>query len=511
MENDPNTGEGGSHDNQAPGGQDDQIPTPDSFTYYLNASTPASVVSEDGRDDASRHPPYNQRAHLNEIELSSSRIHNAVTALDKRLNTLVGQVTQLHQDLTSVKNSNTDLAGRIGRVEKAVTGCQDAEIHATEEISRVRSSLEERARTDEERETEQQGLRETVGLVTGAVEDIKAIKEKLDDEARRNRSDLWSDQLRDFLITQEETTHQHRVELLRGLRPATDQGGRGAGEEGGESDDSNTAPNRNPTGQGRPPGRSPLDKRPKLDTGTTKKIPSKMPVTCPDCGAQYSTIASMRRHLYKDGTCPRAWPGSIPPKTKEDHKLQRAVTPTNVDTQRGGSGSSTLTSTPTESEYARASREMNHTLGRTRTWNIYKPDKSRFDRKCGQCNYSTDNQTNLTRHLRMTHGGNGTMRFEVGETGGASPGPGDDKDNTEAGAAAEGAGEEDRPDQTGTTTGGEAAGAEDVEDPGDGSEENIISDNEEGPTDATKTDAHGNPVLRSPFKRQPSQRREDRE
>ena len=63
----------------------------------------------------------------------------------------------------------------------------------------------------------------------------------------------------------------------------------------------------------------------------------------------------------------------------------------------------------------------------------------------------------------------------------------------------------------GTVAGAEVGAGDDAS--GDASDDEIISsdEREEGPEDMQEVDGHGNPVLRSPFKRPPSQRRERRD
>ena len=164
-----------------------------------------------------------------------------------------------------------------------------------------------------------------------------------------------------------------------------------------------------------------------------------------------------------------------------------------------GSASSTSVSgsTETDSIPKAAIRDPFRTFGKTKV--VY---------RCGRCGFVTEYKGNLAKHLKSQHQGktSGANRQDVKILGGKT-GPEGGEAVPESGGAVGGS----LPDGGGTV--GEARGDSRNDASGNvsGDElgDKIISDeDDEDPDDSKEVDGHGNPVLRNPFKRPPSQPRE---
>ena len=496
----------GNANRDSPPDKEEEGPTqsPSRHNQDPGASTPTSVSSRHS-SSGERRTPHRQEitpsAQLSEIEMSASRTNNAVAALTDQVKALEEQVTQMSRDVSFIKSATATQNDRMDNVEEAVVGCQ-GEVAAkgtesAEAIKGVNSTLYDLAVAERDR------LQETLGLINKTAKDIQSINERLDELAKRNRANLWSEQLKAFLEAQRDANVWPDDQNTNRRRPPdrSPHGKRLRTEK--KSDTTRTLRTEKTSDTYRMPPPLPLPSQLLTHRTPPKKHPSTsyMPTRCKGCKAQFSRSDSMKRHLKEDGSCPR-----VPPETTAPNK--EGAVPPSVVAQQGGSTSSASTSVLSEMESNRIAAQIRsgRTTGKTsgKTWVLAKPGKGggveqRYN--CGRCNFSATRLSGLGMHVRTTHGGAESERENDRE---------DDRDAPGVGAAAGEDGTGDRQEQAGTTTGE----SREEESTADSPPEDIIdvSDNEDDTGDtsdnAAETDEHGNLLFRSPFKRKPSQRRE---
>ena len=493
-----------NRDSQPDKEEEGPTPSPPRHNQDPGASTPTSVTSRHS-SSGERRIPHRQEitpsAQLSEIEMSASRTNNAVAALTDQVKTLEEQVTQMSRDISFIKSATATQNDRMDNVEIAVVDCQ-GEVTAkgtesAEAIKGVNSTLYDLAVAERDR------LQETLGLIDKTAKDIQSINERLDEIAKRNRSNLWSEQLKAFLEAQRDANVWPDDQNTNRRRPP-DRSPHGKRLRTEKKSDTTRMLRSEKTSdtRGMPP---PLPPPSQLLTHRTppKKhhTPSMMPTRCKGCKAQFSRSDSMKRHLKEDGSCPRA-----PPGTTATNK--EGAVPPSVVAQQGSSTSSASTSVFSEAETNRIAAQIRsgRTTGKTsgKTWVLAKPGKGggvEQRHSCGRCDFSATRLSGLRTHVRTTHGGAEPERKNDREV---------DRDAQGAGAGAGEDGTGDRQEQAGTTAGE----AHEEESTTDSPPEDIVdvSDNEDDTGDtsdnAAETDEHGNPLIRSPFKSKPSQRRE---
>ena len=192
-----------NRDSQPDKEEEGPTPSPSRHNQDPGASTPTSVSSRHSSSGERRIPRRQEitpSAQLSEIEMSASRTNNAVSALTDQVKTLEEKVTQMGRDISFIKSATATQNDRMDNVEEAVVGCQ-GEVAAkgtesAEAIKGVNSTLYDLAVAERDR------LQETLGLIDKTAKDIQSINERLDEIAKRNRSNLWSEQLKAFLEAQ---------------------------------------------------------------------------------------------------------------------------------------------------------------------------------------------------------------------------------------------------------------------------------------------------------------------
>ena len=504
---DPEDDEGNvNRDSQPDKEEGGSTPSPSRHNQDPGASTPTSVSS---RHSSSRERRATLRqvltpsAQLSEIEMSASRTNNAVAALTDQVKTLEGQVTQMSRDISFIKSATATQNARMDNVKEAVEGCQEEVAtkgtESAEAIKKMNLTLYDLATAERDR------LQETMGLIDKTAKDIQSINERLDEIAKRNRSNLWSEQLKAFLEAQRDANVWPDDQNTNRRRPP-DMSPHGKRLRTEKTSDTLRMPRtekKSDTYRMPPPLPPPSQLLTPRTPPKKHPCPSMMPTRCKGCKAQFSRSDTLRKHLKEDGSCPRAPPGTTT-LNKEDE------VPPSVAAQQGGSTSSTSTSAFSEAETNRIAAQIKsgRTSGKTsgKTWMavLAKPRKeggAEQVHNCGRCNFSATRLSGLRSHVRTAHGGVEPGREDDHE---------DDRDAPGAGAVAGEDGTGDRQERAGTAAGEVHEEESTVDSP----PENIIdvSDNEDDTGDtsdnAADTDEHGNLLFRSPFKSKPSQRRE---